>query len=102
MDPQEYDKLAEKLQADLEERAPLLIWKVYRAAETTVPLNAFRIDGGATINGHRVVRAFQVSPEPDEDMIKEIIFLTAGFFVRVITSKDSKKWLARWSPTKEE
>lgn len=91
-----YDEQAERLQADLEERAPLLIWKVYRAAETTVPLDAFQVGVRATINGHRVVRAFQVSPEPDEDMIEQIIRLTTGFFVRVMASK---KWMA---PTKEE
>ena len=98
----DYDERVEKLQANLEERAPLLIWRVYRAAETTVPFDAFRIDVRATINGHRIVRAFQVSPELDEDMVEQIIFLTTGFFVRVMASKDSKKWMARWSPTKEE
>ena len=97
----EYDAQAEKLQADLEERAPLIIWKVYRVAETTVPDGAFRVDARAIINGRNVIRAFQVFPEPDEDVIEQIIRLTTGFFVRVMTSKDSKKWLALWSPKEE-
>ena len=94
----EYDAQAEKLQADLEERAPLIIWKVYREAE---PFDTVLVEACAVINGHRLVRAFQVSSEPYEDVIEQIIRLTTGFFVRVMTSKDSKKWLALWSPKEE-
>ena len=101
MDVAEYDKQAEKLQADLEERAPLVIWKVYREAETTVPFETVRVEACAIINGHRLARVFQVSSDPYEEVIKEIMFLTTGFFVRVMTSKDSKKWLAHWSPKEE-
>lgn len=99
----EYDERAGRLQADLEERAPVLIWRAWRALETTgwdsigPEEEMFRVDAHAHVNGRHAAREINVSLEflDDQDTVIEwIVSSAANGLARLMASREVEEWTA--------
>ena len=102
MNSADYDARAEKLQADLEERSPLLTWQVYQAAETTDTADigpeqeVFGIRVDIHINGRSRMNYYHMDlkglDDEEYDAVKEILLKVGRFLMRLVMNKEALRW----------